>query len=737
MYNHSPLAHVELANNGVAAARDSWGEALTVMTRWLCAVLRVSGKADLLLVLLLGAGFTALPVFALLPSVWGFAVASAVSYLADEALHIRAPAFVRRLAALQLDRTLRFAVRAVMLLALADRMNAPDRVLVTGLAVFSAHFALVMFSSAVHHAIRRRRVLPVAVRNLDMSEAGIPDSPPAYLYRRSLRKLLHLDLPAHVGLFSALAAGTWYPAGIGYALTAGLNVAAVLALLVQFRRARRMPGRDDLISEVNRQLAGYRPEVALYFSFAAVSRDFMYQVNMWIETLEQLDRRPLIILREHASFRHLSRTRIPVVCVPKADDLAELELPDVRVVLYPGNAGKNVHMLRVAEAKHVFIGHGDSDKLASSNRVSKVYDEIWVAGRAGRDRYQRVRHAISDESIVEVGRPQLSPIRLHDDHAPGPLPVVLYAPTWEGWSDDDCHTSLIPMGVTLIERLLAENVRILYKPHPLSGRRSREAADADRAIRALLSADNERREATRADAVAAVGPRLKEIRARLDELAGRHGGDYAQQTRDARVPDRDGAAEWHALRTEWHRIFWESGGPLHHHVILGQLPTLYECFDQADILVSDVSSVVADFVASLKPYVLTNAQDLPDEDFRAAYTTAGGAYLLDRDCTRLPEILRSVREPRHDPMAPHRRTLKEYVLGPDRPTSMERFNGAVNALADKAAEESAERQADRHERTGVLSDVGPGVRRGAGAVGVSTAGSDHGFPGPGVPAPCR
>ncbi|MEU6254540.1 hypothetical protein [Streptomyces sp. NPDC047043] len=668
------------------------------------------GKADLLLVFLFGAGFAALPVFALLPSLWGFAAASAASYVADEVLHTRAPGFVRRLAALQLDRTLRFAVRSVMLLALANRMDAPDPVLVVGLAVFAAHFTMVMLYSALHHAIRRRRMLPVVVRNLDMSGAGIPQSPPDLLYRRFLRKLLHLDLPAHAGLLTALATGTWYPAGIGYALTSGLAVAAVLALWGQFRAARRMPRREDAIGEVNRQLAEYRPEVALYFSFAAVSRDFMYQVNMWIETLEQLDRRPLIILREHASFRHLSRTWIPVVCVPKADDLAELDLPDVRVVLYPGNAGKNVHMLRVAEAKHVFIGHGDSDKLASSNRVSKVYDEIWVAGRAGRDRYQRVRHAISDEAIVEVGRPQLAPIRLHADHTPGPLPAVLYAPTWEGWSDDDCHTSLIPMGVTLVEQLLAQNVRVIYKPHPLTGRRSAEAAAADRAVRDLLAAANERHEPVGAQ-LASAERRLTEIRARLDEVSGQHDGDYVQQTRDARVPDRGGAAEWHELRAEWHRLFWESSGPVRHHVITEQLPTLYDCFNQADVLISDVSSVVADFVASLKPYVLTNALGLPDEEFRAAYTTAGGAYLLDRECTRLPEILGSVREPHHDPMAAHRRVLKEYVLGPDRPASMERFNTAVNALAERSAAETAGERgaADRHAAQRAV-ELGPADR---------------------------
>ncbi|MGW0331754.1 hypothetical protein ACWD0J_07750 [Streptomyces sp. NPDC003011] len=667
-----------------------------MMIRWLSDALRVRGAGSLLLVLLFGASFASLPVLALMPSLWGFAAASAISYLADEALHHRDPAFVRRLTAMQLDRTLRFAVRTLMLLALADRMSAPDTVLATGLAVFSAHFTLVMLYSAVHHAIRRRRTLPTAVRNLDMSAAGIAQSPPALLYQRFLRKLLHLDLPAHVGLLAALAAGSWRLAVVGYVLTAALATAAVLGLLVHLRRARRMPEPQDVIAEVNRQLARYRPEVALYFSFAAVSRDFMYQVNMWVETLERLDRRPVIILREQASFRHLSRTSIPVVCVPKADDLAQLDLTDVRVVLYPGNAGKNVHMLRIAEAKHVFIGHGDSDKLASSNRVSKVYDEIWVAGRAGRDRYQRVRHAISDEAIVEVGRPQLTPIRLDADRTPGPLPVVLYAPTWEGWSDDDCHTSLIPMGVTLVEKLLAQNIRVIYKPHPLTGRRSAEAAVADQAIREMLSADNERRGAERAEPVIAVAePRLKEIEARLDEMAGRHGGDHAQQTGNARIPDGDDEAEWHALHTEWHRVFWDSRGPVRHNVISGRLPALYECFNQADILISDVSSVVADFVASLKPYVLTNAHDLPDDEFRAAYTTAGGAYLLDRACARLPEILRSVRAPRYDPMAPHRRVLKEYVLGPDHP-SMERFNAAVNALTAQATAEMAESRTDAH-----------------------------------------
>ncbi|MEV6054252.1 hypothetical protein [Streptomyces sp. NPDC052107] len=45
-------------------------------------------------------------------------------------------------------------------------------------------------------------------------------------------------------------------------------------------------------------------------------------------------------------------------------------------------------------------------------------------------------------------------------------------------------------------------------------------------------------------------------------------------------------------------------------------------------------------------------------------------------------------------MAPSRRTLKDYVLGPDHPTSMGRFNAAVNALAEKATAERTQRPTD-------------------------------------------
>ena len=97
-----------------------------------------------------------------------------------------------------------------------------------------------------------------------------------------------------------------------------------------------------------------------------------------------------------------------------------MDLSMVRVALYAANVGKNIHLLRVPTMKHVFIGHGDSDKAASVNPFSKAYDEVWVAGRAGRDRYAIADVGVRDEDIVEVGRPQLAPIRPGDGVPDGP-----------------------------------------------------------------------------------------------------------------------------------------------------------------------------------------------------------------------------------------------------------------------------------------------------------------------------
>ncbi|MQS06443.1 hypothetical protein [Streptomyces alkaliphilus] len=549
---------------------------------------------------------------------------------------------------------------------------------------------------------QRRRNVPVAVLNLDMSALRVPDAPRATQWHE--RGLIRIPGPELI--IAAVLAGVLLgaaPEMIWLAVLAPLvSLVAAAQLARHAMRNRDLPEPEEMIGIINRQLEEYRPRVALYFTFAAGGQDFMYQVNMWIDTLERLDHKAVIILRETAAMAQLEQTRLPVICVRKADHLALLDLPEVRVVLYPGNAGKNVHMLQRAEAQHVFIGHGDSDKLASSNRVSRVFDEIWVAGRAGRDRYRRVAHAIDDAAIVEVGRPQLGAVRPAAKQSPAAPVTVLYGPTWEGWTDDACHTSLIPMGERLIRDLLSrEGVRVVYKPHPLTGKRSPEAERADAKVRDLIRKANERLRENRDPAlVADTERRLAAIERRVLELTeGAEGGDRLQHTRDARPAEGDVRAEVRLLQDEWSELFWSDayqGG--RHLIVTERQPSLYDCFNRSDVLISDMSSVISDFVASRKPYVVTNILDMDPEEYRLQNPTAGGAYLLGADCAGLDEILEAVRTEEADTMASRRMVLKEYLLGPDHPDSMVRFNEAVNTLYAKGV---------RHFPPGTLAEPVP------------------------------
>jgi hypothetical protein len=369
-----------------------------------------------------------------------------------------------------------------------------------------------------------------------------------------------------------------------------------------------------------------------------------------------------------------------------------MDLSSVRVALYAANVGKNIHLLRVPTMKHVFIGHGDSDKLASVNPFSKVYDEVWTAGRAGRDRYAIADVGVRDDDIVEVGRPQLAPIQTWQGVPEGRIPTVLYAPTWEGWDNDPGNTSLLLAGENIVKKLLKADppVRVLYKPHPFTGTVSSAAGSAHRKVTALVEkAAAQRATDPRFQADAAVQTKAKadlaRIEARIAELSG--GGadkaDEAEQTRDG-VVDLAKYEEIARLRAEWNTAYWNSFGTFEHRVIAGAEPRLYDCFNVSDAMVSDISSVVSDFIASGKPYAVTDSAMLGVEEFKRQNTAVRAAVILSNKAAELGELLAAVRTPDADPMAEDRKELKEYLLGPDEPTSIQQFNTAVGNLAAKS-----------------------------------------------------
>jgi hypothetical protein len=91
-----------------------------------------------------------------------------------------------------------------------------------------------------------------------------------------------------------------------------------------------------------------------------------------------------------------------------------------------------------------------------------------------------------------------------------------------------------------------------------------------------------------------------------------------------------------------------------------QRMSLTDCFNASDALVSDVSSVVGDFLYSLKPFAIT-AMDAPVEVFRTRYSIAEAAYVVAGDGANLGLVLDEMVGA--DPRREDRRRLRRYFLG--------------------------------------------------------------------------
>jgi hypothetical protein len=423
----------------------------------------------------------------------------------------------------------------------------------------------------------------------------------------------------------------------------------------------------------------------MYFSGGSASA---YQANMWLSTLAGLDGKPVIVLRERFMVQKIEATDIPVLCIPKVAHLMRLEHSTLKVLLHPANSGKTSQILRIPSVKHAFINHGESDKLSSCNPYAKAYDEVWVAGPAARERYQLADIGVEDKDVVEVGRPQLAPVEPYEGAPLGRFTTVLYAPTWEGWDGNPGNTSVILAGENIVRELLADPaVRLLYKPHPMTGSVDPRAGAADARIQAMIAAANSGRGG------ALPGPRaaaeLARRTAELDRLttaAFRKSADELERMRFQGTPEPGRAAAVAAAVTAWEHAYWDSFPEWEHRVVTTVRPGVFSCFNQADVLISDVSSVISDYLASGKPYAVANTSGMAEADFRANFPTVRAAVVLTPGADGVAALLDTVRHPERDTLAAERARLKEQLLGPSEPPSAVRFGQAALDLCAKADE---------------------------------------------------
>lgn len=235
--------------------------------------------------------------------------------------------------------------------------------------------------------------------------------------------------------------------------------------------------------------------IGVYYADSDVN---IYQMRQWYAPLQQLNEtHPVLLISRHPAGAQalMNESGLDVAFAQKITALERLvaEQP-LEIVLYVNQNQKNFQMMRYGSRWHVFINHGESDKMYMTSNQYKTYDFAFIAGNAARDRLSRALWDYDlDARTFSIGRPQT-------DHLAGdpPFPqdgktVVLYAPTWEGDRPAAHYGSVASHGEKLVKRLLETGRhRVVYRPHPRSGVLNDEFGAANkRIIEALAEANRQ------------------------------------------------------------------------------------------------------------------------------------------------------------------------------------------------------------------------------------------------------
>jgi CDP-glycerol glycerophosphotransferase (TagB/SpsB family) len=231
--------------------------------------------------------------------------------------------------------------------------------------------------------------------------------------------------------------------------------------------------------------------VGVYFADTRVN---LYQIRQWYAPLAELakHRGVAIIARSPGSYVTLrAESPVPVLYLRTVTDIEGfLEQQDLAAMLYVNQNIKNFQMFRYGRMWHVFINHGESDKIYMTSNQYKAYDYAFVAGQAALDRLGRKlwNYDVANRAIP-IGRPQADHLDDQLPFQPNGRTVVFYAPTWEGDRPTMAYGSIASHGVALAEAVLASpGHRLIYRPHPRSGVNSREYREANEQIQRMIAA---------------------------------------------------------------------------------------------------------------------------------------------------------------------------------------------------------------------------------------------------------
>ncbi len=152
-------------------------------------------------------------------------------------------------------------------------------------------------------------------------------------------------------------------------------------------RARRTRNAANQVRDSAARPAPGTIEVGVYFADTRVN---LYQIRQWYAPLAELAKvhGVAIIARSPGAYLTLlEESPVPVLYLRTVTDIEGfLAEQDLTQMLYVNQNIKNFQMFRYGRMWHVFINHGESDKIYMTSNQYKAYDFAFVAGQAALDR---------------------------------------------------------------------------------------------------------------------------------------------------------------------------------------------------------------------------------------------------------------------------------------------------------------------------------------------------------------
>jgi len=190
------------------------------------------------------------------------------------------------------------------------------------------------------------------------------------------------------------------------------------------------------------------------------------------------DENTLLLYKEYVKIDRLFKKELKKYNINFQSFKRYKDMPNIdgKIVFYLFNAQSNCRIVANRKAKHIFVTHGESNKVSSIKPIIRIYDHIIVAGDLGIDRYLYSEIFYKDDiqrnKVIKMGNTFIGDAKYSYNNF---SKAILYAPTWEGGVIEENYSSLdksLKSFITLNKIMKNHNIQKVYiQPHPNTGHR--------------------------------------------------------------------------------------------------------------------------------------------------------------------------------------------------------------------------------------------------------------------------